>query len=233
MKSFICILILSMLAFLLIFTEPFKSGRDADENGIFIIKMINSPKHKSFKNTTKHIEYHKGGKTLDYKRMKMTIAYVTSSIHNLKDVNKRNLNTLVLETMITETHLGTAKYEYSANNYKNYGIAQFRVDTAEYILKRLKSTDVTSYCDVMRFYNPQLSLKDNLLTNVKFSIALCAVYYYMRITNINEETHSITMRAKAWKKVYNTYKGLGTEELYIARVEKFLGTIKDSKHTKL
>ena len=144
--------------------------------------------------------------------------YVINKLPNL-DASKNRLTDLVLETFIVETHLGKSNYAESAKR-NNFGIAQIRADTAEDVLKILRK-DKKTYNELMSFYNFNMSLRDNLLYNVKFSIAMCSEYYYLRNSNLYNEIHTLRHRAKQWKKNYNTYKGAGSVQIYVDRVEKF------------
>ena len=213
------VMILSIIAFIhLSKTYPTKDVR-TQPNNVFIIDTSKLEEPKVEKLISKrHIEYHKGGEQLNYNKLKNTVIYVINKLPNL-DVSKNRLTDLVLETFIVETHLGKSNYAESAKR-NNFGIAQIRADTAEDVLKILRK-DKKTYNELMSFYNFNMSLRDNLLYNVKFSIAMCSEYYYLRNSNLYNEIHTLRHRAKQWKKNYNTYKGAGSVQIYVDRVEKF------------
>lgn len=164
---------------------------------------------------------HKGGAQLPHDKIKMTVDHVLSRFQNLKNFDKNNLADLVIETMVVETLMGKSKYDYASRKYRNYGIAQLREDTAEWMLKKLENNDIDTYAEIMAFYNYDNTLKENLLFNVQFGIAMCAQYYYMRDKNLSNNIKTLSSRSHQWKKNYNTYKGLGTPEIYQSRVDEY------------
>lgn len=214
------VMILSIIAFIhLSRAYPTNEVRTSPPNNVFVIDTSKLEEPKAEKPISiRHIEYHKGGKQLNYSRLKNTVIYVINKLPNL-NVSKNRLTDLVLETFIVETHLGKSNYTKSAKR-NNFGIAQIRADTAEDVLKILRK-DKKTYNELMSFYNFKMSLRDNLLYNVKFSIAMCSEYYYLRNSNLYNEIHTLRHRAKQWKKNYNTYKGAGSVQIYVDRVEKF------------
>ena len=213
------VMILSIIAFIHLSRAYPTNEVRTQPNNVFIIDTSKSKGPKVEKLISKrHIEYHKGGEQLNYNKLKNTVIYVINKLPNL-DASKNRLTDLVLETFIVETHLGKSNYAESAKR-NNFGIAQIRADTAEDVLKILRK-DKKTYNELMSFYNFNMSLRDNLLYNVKFSIAMCSEYYYLRNSNLHNEIHTLRQRAKQWKKNYNTYKGVGSIQIYVNRVEKF------------
>ena len=106
------------------------------------------------KNYTKKEKYflHKGGEYLD---PNILFDLVKSTIKDF-DINlNHEANTiLIYETLITETLGGQYPYSYACYNYKNYGIAQIRVETANFLkgfIKRVSKHD----------YNLLMSLRVN------------------------------------------------------------------------
>lgn len=171
------------------------------------------------------IRTHRGGSDLNPKALRETIGAVLNEMPNLP-CNKE-LTDLVFETFITETRAGSMSYAYSAKNWANYGIAQFRKDTAEHLLKWLKTNRVDSYNAVMSFYQPKKSMKDNLLSNVPFCIALTSQYYWYRVNDLTDKIETVEARAKLWKSVHNTSLGAGTINDYIVRVQKYYNAYLD------
>lgn len=164
------------------------------------------------------ITIHEGGKRLPVDVLKNDIKIVISSIPGLPD--DENYYMLIIETMAVETRLGGVPYTYAAENYNNYGILQIREDTSHDTLKWLKRHHVDKHDAVMKYYDKSMDMKNNLLKNVPFSIAMAGVYYWRRCPDLAASIAAIDSRAKLWKRVYNTAKGLGTPEIYIARVSE-------------
>ena len=164
------------------------------------------------------ITIHEGGKRLPADVLKNDIKIVISSIPGLPD--DENYYMLIIETMAVETRLGGVPYTYAAKNYSNYGILQIREDTSHDTLKWLKRHHTDKYDAVMKYYDESMDMKNNLLKNVPFSIAMAGVYYWRRCPDLATSIAAIDSRAKLWKRVYNTAKGLGTPEIYIARVSE-------------
>lgn len=168
-----------------------------------------------------HIWSHSGGKRLDTKRLITTIDAVLQRMPNVKSSKK--FTALILETFLVETDLGLADFEKAANRQRNYGIAQFTMGTAKDILQYLKKTRKDVYDVVMSMYNDKLSLRDNLVHNTPFSIALCAQLYLRCIPDIHPNIHTVRQRATAWKVYYNSIYGQGTIENYVTKVNYFRG----------
>lgn len=201
--------------FVVLFSLFVLFGCSKTEDGTFYIKVKESPKVKV------EILKHNGGSQLKHSEVKQTVQTVLENLDNLNHINQDNLSDLVLETMIVETLVGKSKYDYSSTNYRNYGIVQIRTETAKDVLDWLQRKDSSTYTKVVNLMNPKVSLKQNLLYNVPFSIAICAEYYFRRNANLHLDIQTVESRAKQWKKNYNTYKGLGTEEIYCQRVQNY------------
>ena len=205
-----------LLVLLIIFTSLFVLfGCDKPNDGTFYINVKETPKVKV------EILKHSGGRQLKHSEVKETVTNVLENLDNLNHINQTNLRDLVLETMIVETLVGKSKYDYSSTNYRNYGIAQIRTETAKDVLDWLQRKDPNTYTKVVSLMNPKVSLKQNLLYNVPFSIAICAEYYFRRNANLHLDIQTVESRAHQWKKNYNTYKGLGTVQIYCQRVQDY------------
>ena len=162
---------------------------------------------------------HSGGKRLNTKHLISTIEAVLQRMPNVKSSKK--FTALILETFLVETDLGLADFEKAANRQRNYGIAQFTMGTAKDTLKYLKKTRKDVYAAVMTMYDRKLSLRDNLMRNTPFSIALCAQVYLRCIPDIHPNIHTVRQRATAWKVYYNSIYGKGTIKNYITKVNHF------------
>lgn len=205
-----------LLVLLIIFTSLFVLfGCNKTDDGTFYINVKETPKVKV------EILKHSGGRQLKHSEVKETVTNVLENLDNLNHINQSNLRDLVLETMIVETLVGKSKYDYSSTNYRNYGIAQIRTETAKDVLDWLQRKDPNTYTKVVSLMNSKVSLKQNLLSNVPFSIAICAEYYLRRNSNLHLDIRTLEARAHQWKKNYNTYKGLGTVQIYCQRVQDY------------
>jgi len=161
---------------------------------------------------------HHGNKKLDVIKLKYEIYQISKTLPNIK--YSKDLSNLIVETIAVETNLGQSNYLKHDHKTKNYGLGQFVLSTAKNILKR---KDQKTYTAIMKYYDHSMSLKDNVRKNVKFTIALQLEYYHMCDKNLLTKISTVRERAKIWKKHYNTYKGSGTVEQYIACVRKRLG----------
>lgn len=212
---FILVVFLNVLAI-----TSLNSNNSESEKGVFVITMIDTAENTN-KNYTKKEKYflHKGGEYLD---PNLLFDLVKSTIKDF-DINLNNeANTiLIYETLITETLGGQYPYDYARNNYKNYGIAQFRVETANFLKGFIKRVSKHDYNLLMSLRVNDKSEKWNLMYNVKYSIALCLIYYFQRDRNIASKAKYLESRAQLWKTHYNTSKGLGEPENYVKRVQKY------------
>ena len=162
---------------------------------------------------------HEGGSYLDGLQMRQTVYAVVNSMPNVPHINE--VYDLIYETAVVETNLGSVPYTYAAENWNNFGIAQIRHDTAEYLLSWLKKVRPDAYNSVMTYYILDMSLEDNLLVNVPFSLAIAAQYYWHRVKDLEVNIRTLEDRAKVWKSFYNSPSGVGTVNGYINRVKKF------------
>ena len=178
------------------------------------VKEVKEPPKPQIKICT-----HKGGSKVNYNHLQETVTAVLAPFKIVKE--SRDLEKLVYETMIVETRLGESHYGYASKNYRNYGIAQIRVETAKDLKEYLKRVSSEDYNRLISLYDQSKSEKENLLYNVPYSIAVCGLYYICRDANIFQKIYTVADRAKAWKKYYNTYKGAGTPEVYLKRVKEF------------
>lgn len=213
--------IYALFAFLItlniIAIRSFVKTSEPDERGVFIIRMIDSP--TPVKKNKESLFFHKGGEYLD---PNLLFNLVKNTIKDFEvNLNDENNTILIYETLITETLGGQYPYTYAYHNYNNYGIAQFRLETANFLKGFVKRVSEHDYNLLMSLRVKDKSEKWNLMYNVKYSIALCLIYYFQRDKNIAEKAYYLEHRAQLWKTLYNTNKGLGTPENYIARVQKY------------
>ena len=218
MKPFKFYLLFAFLITLnIIAIRSFVKTSEPDERGVFIIRMIDSP--TPVKKNKESLFFHKGGEYLD---PNLLFNLVKNTIKDFDiNLNHENNTILIYETLITETLGGQYPYDYAHDNYKNYGIAQFRLQTAYFLRAFIKRISKHDYNLLMSLRVKDKSEKWNLMYNVKYSIALCLIYYFHRDKNIAEKAKYLEYRAKLWKTHYNTYKGLGEPEYYVERVQKY------------
>ena len=214
---FILVVLLNVLA---ITSLNSNNSESESEKGVFVITMIDTAENTN-KNYTKKEQYflHKGGEYLD---PNILFDLVKNTIKNFEiNLNNETNTILIYETLITETLGGQYPYDYAHDNYKNYGIAQFRVETANFLKGFIKRVSEHDYNLLMSLRVNDKSEKWNLMYNVKYSIALCLIYYFQRDRNIASKAKYLESRAQLWKTHYNTSKGLGEPENYVKRVQKY------------
>ena len=216
---FILVVFLNVLAITSLISN---NSESESEKGVFVITMIDTAESTNkTKNYTKKEKYflHKGGEYLD---PNLLFDLVKNTIKNFEiNLNNEANTILIYETLITETLGGQYPYDYAHDNYKNYGIAQFRVETAKFLKGFIKRVSKHDYNLLMSLRVNDKSEKWNLMYNVKYSIALCLIYYFQRDRNIASKAKYLESRAQLWKTHYNTSKGLGEPENYVKRVQKY------------
>ena len=218
---FILLVLLNILAIASLISKNSESSNPND--GVFVITMIDSEKSDQCSQNKRYF-LHKGGEYLD---PKLLLELVKSTIKDFDiNLNHENNTVLIYETLITETLGGQYPYNHARDNYKNYGIAQFRLQTAYFLKAFIKRISKHDYNLLLSLRVSDKSEKWNLMYNVKYSIALCQIYYFQRDKNIASKAKYLEYRAKLWKTHYNTYKGKGTSENYVSRVQ---GYFKDYK----
>lgn len=186
-------------------------------------RKVSDIREDDFGTAEKHIPIwlYEGGKRLDEKLIRQTIRAVVLRFPNLK--HTQDLQDLLFETMLVESNLMGVPQKL-LEKYNNFGIAQFRMDTAEETIDWLRHVRKDAYDVLMTLYKRELSLKDNLRQNIPFSVALMAQYYWRVAPDIYPNITTMKDRGILWKSVYNTPKGLGTVNAYMARVKKYYGT---------
>lgn len=170
------------------------------------------------------ITTHRGKRYLNYSETRDTVVAVLSSLNNIPTTD--DMVNLIIETFITETHFGKADFTSAAKRYANYGLGQLRLDTAKETLQWLiwiNRRDV--YDTIMSYYDESLSMEDNLMYNVPFSIAMTAEVYWRKLPDLASNIKTKIARAIVWKSVYNTQYGLGTVNKYLQRVDEFTATL--------
>lgn len=98
------------------------------------------------------------------------------------------------------------------------GIFQIEPNTAKDILNNFLAFRTQYKNKVMSTYINSMSLEENLMYNLAFSVVMCRAFF-LRISESIPST--VEKRAEYWKKYYNTVYGKGTVEDYIRKVEKY------------
>ncbi len=157
-------------------------------------------------------------KRLEEETLRQTIKAVVLRFPNLR--HTKDLQDLLFETMLVESNLlGISRKQLEM--YNNFGIAQFRIDTAKDTLGWLKHIRKDVYNVIMDLYAKDLSLKDNLRYNIPFAIGMMAQYYWRIAPDLYPNITTLEKRGILWKSAYNTAKGLGTVNAYKNRVKKY------------
>lgn len=165
---------------------------------------------------------HHGGSHIPINDLGETVSMTVDTFDNILD--KENFKKLVIETILVETMGGRAKYDYAAKNWQNFGIAQIKKSTAEYLQASLEKSSPKTFYTLIGLKGDNQDEVYNLSTNVPYAIAVCAQYYLLRFQQSGSmEIATVSQRAKVWKRYYNTYLGKGTEAIYKDRIKEYYG----------
>lgn len=126
-----------------------------------------------------------------------------------------NVVNMILETACVESNCGEYIKQLKG---PACGIFQIEPVTAKDILDHFIFYKPALLRKFDQLFNQNLTLEQNLCTNLMFQIFMCRVFY-LRFSEIIPDT--VEGRAKYWKKYYNTNLGKGTVEKYIKAVEKY------------
>ncbi len=126
-----------------------------------------------------------------------------------------NVVNMILETACVESNCGEYIKQLKG---PACGIFQIEPETAKDMLQHFIRYKPKLFKNYTKLLNPNLTLEQNLQTNLMFQIFMCIVYY-LRFEQIIPNT--VEGRAKYWKKYYNTALGKGTVEKYIKAVDKY------------
>ena len=118
--------------------------------------------------------------------------------------------------------VGTAMTESLGGEYIHQvggpacGIYQMEPRTAKDILENYLPYKPELQLSVRRLYIPELTLEENLISNLPWATAMCRIHY-LRVKEVIPKT--IEGRAKYWKKYYNTSLGKGRLESYLSKAK--------------
>ena len=125
---------------------------------------------------------------------------------------------LIVETAIAESGGGKDIDEGTGD----YGVMQVRIATANDLFAWLDCDHKDIKDSIMRFKNESWSLKDNLIHNIPFGIAIAITDYWRKMgPDFYDHIKTTVDRGVAWKSVYNSSKGLGTVNAYVNRVDYY------------
>lgn len=165
------------------------------------------------------VEYHMifEKQKLDYDHLFELTKQIATEIPEIR--SEENFIKLIVETAIAETFGGLF---FDTTNQGGLGLTQVNYQTAKDLLLLLSKTKPNIHEKVMTYFKTNLSLKENLIHNLSFNIAMCISYYYFNVgDSLYSHINSLDKRANLWKTIYNTPLGKGTPELYIQRVKEF------------
>lgn len=154
---------------------------------------------------------------LSYEELYKMVEDIVFSLPKIR--NTDNFIKLVVETAIVESDGG---YYFDIKNKGGLGITQVNYKSAKEVLKLLKKYHTPILESVDMYRDDNLSLKENLIHNVHFNLAMCVAFYYVKKGDrIYQLVSSEYDRARVWKKVYNTHEGVGTTRQYLKRVRNY------------
>lgn len=123
---------------------------------------------------------------------------------------------MVLETIATETSMGTLKVKPRYNF--GIGLCQFDLPGFNDAKARISKEKKDLILQEFNIDIDQVELRD-LAYSPLLSIIFCRVFYLLR-PNVIPST--VEERSKYWKKWYNTESGKGTVEHYLEQVKTYL-----------
>lgn len=127
---------------------------------------------------------------------------------------------LLMETAAAESKCGMFNVPYKLKG--SFGIFQITESTAKDTLAWLERSDTRLWHDLLAScFNPSETLVDNLIFNAEFSAAI-AWLVYRRMGGKRLDISTREARAKAWKRIYNTTLGVGTESGYLKAAKECL-----------
>lgn len=126
-----------------------------------------------------------------------------------------NVVNMILETACVESNCGEYIKQLKG---PACGIFQIEPVTAKDIIDHFIFYKPTLLRKYNQLFIQDLTVEQNLCTNLMFQIFMCRVFY-LRFSEKIPDT--VEGRAKYWKKYYNTHLGKGTVEKYIKAVEKY------------
>lgn len=157
------------------------------------------------------------GNRMSIKQMRIITEAVFKRLPHIKTTEESV--SLIVETIIAESNGGY----YIDEGTGDLGCLQIRETTAEDLLQWLTKSGNKDIVDAINiFYNNEMSLKDNLKHNIPFSIAVAITEYWRKGgANFDNKIGTTQDRGVMWKCTYNTYKGEGTVNKFVQRVNSY------------
>lgn len=162
------------------------------------------------------VTFAKGGRSHDSAVMMDVITATIQRMPHLRGTI--NFKLQILETMAVESSLGKTLDTGGGD----LGICQIRLETAKDVLMFLKERHPDAYIAVQSLKDPNMDLRENLVRNIPYSIALCGSIYWWRIPDILHKGDTQTDRGLLWKVCYNTHLGYGRIKDYCDRSSEMI-----------
>lgn len=126
---------------------------------------------------------------------------------------------LLIGTACQESHCGEYIRQIGCTGSRGaFGIYQMEIATARDIYDNYLRHRPELYAEVERIKGNYMSITDALVCNLAYATAMARIQYF-RV----KEPLPATLEGQAayWKKYYNTEKGKGTPQEYIANAKKY------------
>lgn len=123
---------------------------------------------------------------------------------------------LVLGTACVESQCG--EYISQLGNGPALGIFQIEPATYNDLIDNYLAYRPELKAKLLALYCENLSASENLTCNLIYQAAVCRLVYYRSPQAIPTDLHGM---ADYWKKYYNTSKGKGTPEKFIAAYKRY------------
>lgn len=161
-----------------------------------------------------------GGTELPYNDLYKTVEELVNAFpYEIKD--KKGFISLIIETAATESFFGK---EITQRRGPALGVFQMEPATYTCIQDNYLKYNNSIRLYILGYKDRSLSNIDNLKTNIPYQTAYAITLYARYGAHEIEDLSSINVRAQIYKQIWNTYKGSGS-------VEKFLADASDKLNT--
>lgn len=154
---------------------------------------------------------------IDQKQLRKYI--VAAALHDL-GLWSREAEDLIMGTIAVESSGGA--YLRQRNDGPALGICQIEPATHNDIAYRYLVARPDLHAKALRAAHVINLTTDHLVGNLRYSVTLCRLKYYMCPGAIPK---SLEGQADYWKKYYNTLKGAGTVRKYIEAYQAIVGGV--------
>lgn len=157
------------------------------------------------------------GQRMTVKQMRVITEAVFKRLPHIKTTDSSV--SLIVETIIAESDGGF----YIDEGTGDLGCLQIRETTAKDLLQWLAASGNKDVVEAVNmFFNEEMTLKDNLKHNIPFSIAVAITEYWRKGgANFDRKIGTTQDRGIMWKCTYNTYRGEGTVNKFVQRVNSY------------